>query len=85
MIALNAMAWLVANEELLPVFMGATGTGAAELRSSADSPEVLAGVLDFLTMDDAWVIACCDSAGLPYESLQQARAALPGGQLPHWT
>jgi hypothetical protein len=36
-------------------------------------------VLDFLLMDDAWVVAFCDAAGLPYEAPMRARAALPGG------
>ena len=45
----------------------------------------LASVLDFLVMDDRWVIGFCDAAQLSYETPMQARAALPGGQLPHWT
>ena len=36
-------------------------------------------------MDDAWVIAFCESAGLAYEVPMQARAGLPGGANMHWT
>jgi hypothetical protein len=36
-------------------------------------------------MDDAWVVAFCDAAGLPYEAPMRARAALPGGGQVHWT
>ena len=52
---------------------------------SAGAPEVLAAVLDFLMMDDAWITAFCDGLGLPYDRVAMARAALPGGQPHHWT
>ncbi|MBK1635872.1 DUF3572 domain-containing protein [Rhodovulum adriaticum] len=85
LLALRALAWLVGNDELLPVFLGATGAGEADLRARAAEPEFLASVLDFLLMDDAWVIAFCTAEGLPGEALLRARAALPGGADPHWT
>lgn len=83
--ALRALAWLAGNEELLPVFMGATGASGSDLRARAGEPEFLVSVLDFLMMDDAWVIAFCDAHGLPYDSVLQARNALPGGAQVHWT
>lgn len=83
--ALRALAWLAANEELLPVFMGATGVGQDDLRARAGEPEFLASVLDFLMMDDAWVMAFCDGESLPYDTLMRARVALPGGAETHWT
>jgi len=36
-------------------------------------------------MDDAWVIACCDTLSAPYETPLQAKMALPGGAEMHWT
>jgi len=84
-LALQALAWLAGNEELLPVFMGATGSSQDDLRAHAGQPEFLASVLDFLLMDDAWVIACCDALQQPYPLLMQARAALPGGGQINWT
>ncbi len=84
-LALRAMAWLVANDELLPVFMGATGIDRDDLRNRAGEAEFLASVLDFLTMDDAWVIAFCDAENLPYQAPMQARQALPGGAQVNWT
>jgi len=84
-IALNAMAWLVANEELLPVFLGSTGAEIADLHAQASEPSMQLSVLDFLMMDDAWVMACCDHLALPYEALFAARQSLPGGALTHWT
>lgn len=83
--ALNALAWLAGNEELLPVFLGATGASEADLRARAGEPEFLGSVLDFLMMDDAWIIAFCDAGGVAYEMPMQARMALPGGADRHWT
>ncbi len=85
MIAVKALAWLAGNDELMPVFLGATGSSAEDLRAQAQDPAFLVAVLDFLTMDDAWVIAFCDAHGLGYEDPLQARHALPGGEQMHWT
>lgn len=84
-VALAALRWIAAQEELLPVFMGATGVSRADLRARADDPELLAAVLDFLAMDDAWVQAFCRAEGLPGTAVMQARQGLPGGDVPHWT
>jgi len=84
-IALRALAWLAGNEALLPVFLGATGASLAELKSRAAEPDFLGSVLDFLLLDDAWVIAFAAEHGLPPASLQAARAALPGGAAINWT
>lgn len=84
-IALKALAWLAAEDELLPVFMGATGVAQSDLKERAAEPEFLVSVLDFLTMDDQWVVAFCDGSGLPYETPLRARMALPGGAPTHWT
>lgn len=83
-IALQAFAWLVGNEDLLPVFLGSTGASASDLAGSAQDPVFLASILDFLLMDDAWVMACCDAQGLAYDSLRSARMALPGADLQDW-
>jgi hypothetical protein len=84
-VGLRALAWLTGNDELLPVFLGSTGAGLDDLRTGAGDPAFLGSVLDFLTMDDAWVVAFCDAEGLPYETPMRARAALPGGGEVHWT
>ncbi len=84
-VGLQALTWLAGNDDLLPVFLGSTGASLADLAARAAEPEFLGSVLDFLLMDDAWVIAFCDAAGLRYEAPMQARAALPGGEATHWT
>lgn len=84
-IALQALAWLAGNDELLPVFLGASGACEADLRAGAADPAFLGSVLDFLTMDDAWVVDFCDNVGLGYEIPMRARQALPGGAQMNWT
>lgn len=84
-LALRALSWLVANDELLPVFLGATGSSAQDLRERAGEADFLASVLDFLTMDDAWVTAFCDAEGLAYHDPMQARAVLAGPAAMNWT
>ncbi len=84
-IGLQALAWLVGEDELLPVFLGASGASLTDLKAQAADPAFLAAVLDFVTMDDAWLVAFCDSAGLAYQDPMAARQALPGGALPDWT
>ncbi|SEK55456.1 DUF3572 domain-containing protein [Roseovarius nanhaiticus] len=84
-VALKCLGWLISNDELMPVFMGATGAGEDDLRRGAADPEFLGAVLDFLTMNDEWVVDFCRDAGLPNDAPLQARAMLPGGQVEHWT
>lgn len=84
-LAIQVVAWLVGNDELLPVFLGASGASADDLRARLQDPAFLLSVLDFLLMDDAWVVAFCDAGGHPYEAPRQARQALPGGAEVNWT
>jgi hypothetical protein len=84
-VALQALGWLAGNEELFPTFLGATGAEVADLATAARQPTFLAAVMDFLLMDDAWVMAFCDDTGLRYEVPMQARQMLPGGAQINWT
>ena len=85
LLALRALTWLAGNEELLPVFMGASGLSPDDLAKRAAEPEFLGSVLDFILMDDAWIVAFCDASDLRYDAPMQARAVLPGGEATHWT
>ena len=84
-VGLQALGWLAGNKDLLPVFLGATGASEADVRSGASDPAFLGGLLDFLMMDDAWVMSFCDSISMPYDRLMQARHSLPGGEQVNWT
>jgi hypothetical protein len=83
-LALEALSWILGGE-LLDGFLNASGTERDQLARLAGDPVFLAGVLDFLLEEDARVIGFCDATGRPYLAVGEARAALPGGQLPHWT
>lgn len=84
-LTLKVLEWLVANDELLPVFLGASGASAEDLRVRAGESEFLTSVLDFLMLDDSWVIAFCDANSVPYELPGQAHAVLSGASEMHWT
>lgn len=84
-LAIQALGWIAADDEIFPLFLGATGASLPEVRSRAADADFLAAVLDFLMQDDRWVVAFCDAGGHPYTALQAARAALPGGTDQHWT
>lgn len=83
--ALEVLAWMARDEDLLPVFLGATGLRAEDLKSRAGDPEFLASLIDFLMMDDAFVLRASEAQGWPPERIAEIRAGLPGGDLPHWT
>ena len=84
-VAAEALAWIAGHEDLLGVFMGATGASVEDIRRRAANPSFLASVLDFVLLDDAWVRGFCDATGQAYDVPGRARAALPGGQQTHWT
>jgi len=84
-IAIEALGWLAGNEDLCPVFLASTGAAAEDLRALARDPAFLASVLEFVTMDDAWVVAFCDTQGLAYDAPLGARQVLPGAEQVHWT
>lgn len=84
-IALRALTWIAGHDSLLDVFMGSTGAGRDDLRAGAQDPEFLASLLDFILMDDAWVMEFSEAQGVPPETILSARAALPGGAHTHWT
>lgn len=84
-VALQGLGWVAGQEDLMGVFLGSTGISEAELKSRVGEADFLAAVLDFLLMDDAWVLGVAEAANIAPERLAEARAALPGGAQVHWT
>lgn len=84
-LALQAAAWMAADGERLVHFMGATGSSPDSLRAGLEDPQVLGSILDFILLDDQWVLQCAQAIACPPEALMGARQALPGGEQPHWT
>ncbi len=84
-LGLRALAWLVGNDDLLQTFMGSSGVSEEDVRAGAADPAFLGAVLEFLLMNDAWVIECSDALNVPGTAIGEARGALPGGEQVHWT
>ncbi|MGI9395537.1 MAG: DUF3572 domain-containing protein [Boseongicola sp.] len=85
LLAIEALSWLITNDELLPIFLNSTGADVSEFRASAQDPEFLGAVLDFLLMDDTWISAFCESNSYNTDFPLRARAVLPGGADANWT
>jgi hypothetical protein len=83
--ALKATNWLVSNQELLDLFMGSTGVSETTIKSDIQKTVFLVAVLDFLLLDDRWVIEACDAMKLQPELMHTARLCLPGGEKVNWT
>jgi len=77
-IALQALAYIAEDEDILNAFMASSGCSLDELKTSAADPAFLGGVLDFLLQDDGNVVEFCKTAGLDPSDLFRARHALPG-------
>ena len=84
-VAIQALGWLMGNNELLPVFMGSTGISAEDLKASLEDTSLLVTLMDFILMEDQWVLDFCDVSGFDPHKLQSVRHALPGGEMVHWT
>lgn len=84
-LGLRVLGWLATEETVLSAFQNASGATSDDIRQGASDTDFLGAVLDFVMMDDAWVVQCCDTLGVPYDSLMQARQALPGGAEVNWT
>ena len=84
-VALDALSWIAATDDLLGVFLGASGLSADDLPRLAGQRSTLVAVLDFLVMDDAWVVGFCDDRGLSYDTPLRARTVLAGRREMHWT
>ena len=84
-LAVQALAWMAGDAELIGRFLASTGSGLGDLRVRAADPEFLGFVLDFLLADETALIAFAAAENIRPELPMRARAALPGGDLPHWT
>lgn len=84
-LALQALAFVAADEDLLGALLAQTGLSPQDLRRRAGAPELLASVADFLMAEDARVLAFAAAAGVKPEMVARMRAALPGGDAPDWT
>jgi len=77
-IAIEALAWLAADEARLERFLALSGLGPQNLRQAAAEPRFLAAILDYLASNEALLLDfASDSARRP-EDVARANAALRG-------
>jgi Protein of unknown function (DUF3572) len=75
-LGLQALAWLAGDPALLERFTNSCGIDGTALRATADHPETIASILDFLLADEAVLLAFCSESDLPPQSIQMARYRL---------
>ena len=83
--ALEVLTWVLSEDDLIQVFMGTTGASQNDLRSNTLSHELLLSILDFVLMDDRWVISCSKFLNIDPSQIQLIRMSLDGGQDMTWT
>lgn len=84
-LAISVLGWIASDQDMTAAFLGSTGAAADDLRTRSTDPDFLGFVLDFLLSDEAALMAFCEAEGIAPDRPMRARAALPGGDLPHWT
>jgi len=62
-----------------------TGARIDDLRAQAAEPEFLAQVLDFVMLQDEWVLEFAAAVSIAPEQVLTARVILGGGDMRHWT
>ena len=83
--ALEVLTWVLSEDDLIQVFMGATGASQDDLRSNTSNYEFLISILDFVLMDDSWVISCSKFMNIDPSQIQVIKMSLDGSQEVNWT
>jgi hypothetical protein len=83
--ALEVLTWVLSEDDLIKVFMGTTGASQNDLRSNTLSHEFLVSILDFVLMDDRWVISCSKFLNIDPSQIHLIKMSLDGGQEVNWT
>ena len=83
--ALEVLTWVLSEDDLIQVFMGTTGASQNDLRLNTLSHELLISILDFVLMDDRWIISCSKFLNIDPSQIQLIRMSLDGGQEVTWT
>ncbi len=83
--ALEVLTWVLMDDELVQIFMGTTGASQEDFRTDNLSHEFFISILDFVLMDDSWVISCSKFLKTDPSQIQNIRVSLEGGQQVNWT
>lgn len=77
-IALQALAFLVKDEELLSHFLISSGLTPQDLKERFRDPELLGGILDAILANDTVLLDFCNTMSMSPDTLVRARRILPG-------
>ncbi len=77
-LALNALAYLLADQDRAVRFCAACGLGGQDLAAQLADPAFLGGVLDFVLDDEPLLAEVAAAIEVPPEALAGARQQLPG-------
>ena len=75
-VALQALAWVLADERRAQRFLDLTGLTPEELRAGIGSAEMQGSVLDFLAAHDPDLVAAAEALGLSPDAIGAANRAL---------
>ena len=84
-VALQALTYLVGEQQVLQRFIDLSGVDLSDLRSRVDDPGMLAGVLEFFLGFEPQLLEMCEATGLSAEAPAQARSCLLGVQFVEWS
>ena len=84
-LALGALGWMAEDPEIMGQFLGWSGASVDDLRGIGASPGLMIAVIDFILLQDDWVIDASRQIDIPPEKFSSIKAALPGGAETHWT
>ena len=75
-LALQALGWVLQNEDRAQRLLALTGLDPRELRSGLEDPEMLSSLLGFLINHEPDLIACAEAIGVSPEQLAGAAQKL---------
>ncbi|OKL42835.1 DUF3572 domain-containing protein [Pseudovibrio exalbescens] len=78
-LATSALAYLAQNPEDLGRFLSLAGIGPSEIRSAAEEPGFLAGVLEFYMQHEHLLLAFTETQGIRPTMIAAAHLKLSGG------
>ncbi len=75
-LGLEALTWLVGEDEALARFQGQTGIDGSDLRAGAGSPELAVSVFDFLLSNEDLLLKFCETSSTMPKQVHVARHIL---------
>ncbi|WP_350224225.1 DUF3572 domain-containing protein [Novosphingobium sp. fls2-241-R2A-195] len=75
-LALNALGWVLSDQDRAERFLSLTGLTPEELRASLGEPSTLGAVLDFLCAHEPDLLGAADALGVQPEMLVAAQRKL---------